>query len=99
LQRHRPPPDTQPEDAAPLPEARSRGPHPVPASAPLAATWSSGCWLECAWRVRVPTARNPFNEVHAFLFAAAAVIFGAIFLYPMIRAEICRRKCDLCGAD
>jgi len=40
----------------------------------------------------------PFNEVHAFLFAAAAVILGAIFLYRMIRAELCRRRCDFCGA-
>ena len=40
----------------------------------------------------------PFNELHALLFAAAALILGAAFLWRQIRAEICRRKCELCGA-
>lgn len=40
----------------------------------------------------------PFNEIHAFLFASAAIILGVIFLFRMIKAEVCRRTCDLCGA-
>jgi hypothetical protein len=40
----------------------------------------------------------PFNEVHAFLFALAAVILGVIFVCKLIRAEVSRRICDFCGA-
>jgi hypothetical protein len=39
----------------------------------------------------------PFNELHSFLFAIAATILAIIFLYRLIRSEICRRRCDLCG--
>jgi hypothetical protein len=39
----------------------------------------------------------PFNELHTFLFASAAIILAVIFLYRLVRSEVCRRKCDLCG--
>jgi len=39
----------------------------------------------------------PFNELHSFLFASAAIVLGAIFLYRLIKSEVLWRKCDLCG--
>jgi hypothetical protein len=40
----------------------------------------------------------PFNEYHSFIFASGAVILGAIFIGRLIKSEVCRRRCDLCGA-
>lgn len=39
----------------------------------------------------------PFNEIHSVLFASAAVVLGAVFLCRVIRSEVCRRRCELCG--
>ncbi len=39
----------------------------------------------------------PFNELHSLLFEITAFFLACIFAYRIIRSEICKRKCDLCG--
>jgi hypothetical protein len=39
----------------------------------------------------------PFNELHSFLVSGAGIVLAVNFLCRLIRSEVCRRRCELCG--